>query len=442
MFELISFTEKALTLRTPRACRQAPLQRYRNCEVRELARHRSTALTLLVFLFRALSLASTAIPADTRGDRLDVATFGSRLLESRRIGHKNDNIALSPLSSYRILALLSVGTQGSTRSEILRLLGMNDAPTNVQELRRLHGRDHCSNAHVMHRTSLWAARKWALSPRFLRFVNKIGCISCQNIDFAASDAASRLAMGMKDWGKVNGFTFKLPGVDSGTTLLLLDECIVSAEWAKGADPRQTRPAGFQDEHGNETVCNQFRLAGEFGVCRNEKFDAVVIPLKDTELAVVFVLPQRGVTIEDADIQARKLKLWRGLDRFQRRPCVVKIPRFEIRADIDLIGAFREMGMSKAFRAGTGDFQPMFAVPAAGVFLQDAREALAVGVDEKGIYARAVTAAALSVESPLQTIINLNRPFLFAIWGGNEGSFLTYGAVCRPTSPTASETRSR
>ena len=100
---------------------------------------------------------------------------------------------------------------------------------------------------------------------------------------------------------------------------------------------------------------------------------------------------------------------------------VKLPRFEINTDIDLIPIMQKLGMTKAFTPDA-DFRNFCNEP---TFISLMKQSAHIKVNEEGTEAAAVTTG--GVQAALSPILfQANHPFLYVISEQQTGTVLFIG----------------
>ena len=102
------------------------------------------------------------------------------------------------------------------------------------------------------------------------------------------------------------------------------------------------------------------------------------------------------------------------------------------SDSDLSANLKDMGITDVFDPTISDFSPM-TDDTSEVFLSQARHAVRVAIDEKGVTAAAYTVMATNgaAAPPEEEVdFSLDRPFVFAITGA-DGLPLFVGVVHQP-----------
>ena len=133
----------------------------------------------------------------------------------------------------------------------------------------------------------------------------------------------------------------------------------------------------------------------------------------------FLLPDEGVALEDIP-SAGALQIYDMSVAIMAGKIEWSVPKFDVSANLDLIEALSELGVTDVFDENKADFSPLADFDEA-VRVTKVQHAARVKVDEIGCEAAAFTAiiaeatAAMPEELPVIEM-NLNRPFAFMITG--------------------------
>ena len=121
-----------------------------------------------------------------------------------------------------------------------------------------------------------------------------------------------------------------------------------------------------------------------------------------------------------------------MQQFHKREGSVKIPRFKLEYETDLIPALSALGMGIAFTR-QANFSGLSSIP---VQIDQVKHKTFVEVNEEGTEAAAVTSIGIRTTSvmiptePFNMVVN--RPFFCAIRDNQTGTILFMGAIAEPT----------
>ena len=167
-----------------------------------------------------------------------------------------------------------------------------------------------------------------------------------------------------------------------------------------------------------------------GFIRTEDYQAAWLP---TQLgAVTFVLPSEGIAPEEL---AARPGFWAGLDRSAEHGEELlhgkiqwSVPKFDADSRLNLMDTLADLGITQVTDPDKADLSAISSLPA---YVSNVEQLGRIKVDEEGVEAAAVTvitmdATAAPMEPDQVCVMDLDRPFLFAIY--HEGIPLFTGIV--------------
>jgi serpin B len=107
---------------------------------------------------------------------------------------------------------------------------------------------------------------------------------------------------------------------------------------------------------------------------------------------------------------------------------VFLPKFKLTNDLALIPSLTALGMGIAFDDAAADFTRIHTP--SELFISEVKHKTYVDVNEEGTEAAAVTSVGVGVTSA-PTVIQVDRPFLFALRENLSGTILFMGVIRHP-----------
>ena len=342
------------------------------------------------------------------------------------------NAVYSPLSLYVALGMLTELTDGETRQQVTDLLGVSDS----EELRQW--------TQTLWRQLYRDEKDSVLRLGNAAFLNENMAFHKEPLDVLAEDyyaSSYQLPMGSKAADKaiaawLDQQTNDLLAEDTGAIktkeidlLRLYNTIYYKAAWRAEFSGGATEKDIFTAADGTEqrTDFMHISLAGS-PVARGEGYRRASLYLKDGG-RMTFYLPDEGVTVEELLQRENFLQEAEDLlvDALEVR-VNWSVPKFDIHASLELNDALRALGVTDAFDKAAADFTPLTDT---GAVVSSVMQAARVRIDEEGMEAAAYTEIIVeptAAEPPpcSEEEMNLNRPFLFAIW--KDGAPLFIGAV--------------
>ena len=177
-----------------------------------------------------------------------------------------------------------------------------------------------------------------------------------------------------------------------------------------------------------------RQQSQFAYLQGVGYQAVDLPYLDRQMAMLIILPEDG-NFEEFESGLNAALFNETVDTMSSTTVSLTMPKFEYEFDLPLNNALTEMGMVDAFDEAKANFSAMANLGAAreNLFISDVLHKAFIKVDENGTEAAAATLGMISATSmPVEIIeLELNRPFLFAIYDKQTNTILFIGRMMNP-----------
>jgi serpin B len=223
-----------------------------------------------------------------------------------------------------------------------------------------------------------------------------------------------------------------PGIEPETELVLVNAIYLKAPWEDPFWKSDTKPMPFHTASGPTADTPTMVTRDQLGYAKFNRFTAVTIPYKGSELQFLILLPD--TTNGLAELEG-KIVHPGNCANLPIRDVLLYLPKFKITPPpLSLASALQTLGMSTAFDERKANFErmtdwkPMFI---SGVFHKTF-----LSLDEEGTEAAAATAvevagSGLPLPRPKPIEVRVDHPFLFAIQHRASGACLFLGHVADP-----------
>ncbi len=366
--------------------------------------------------------------------------FGADLF--RLLGAAGQNTVFSPASVAAALQMALCGARGATAAQLATALHLEGPAQSADGLRLLS--DLLSSAGaggpgggltMRAPNTLWVQAGLPLSPGFTGQFVDIAEVTVRPADFQSAPAEARAQINDLIAEQTAGKITNLLGrdaVSAATRLVLANAVYLKAAWTFPFPARATADAPFYpgDAGGAPLSAATMRLTSDLAYLRADGYQAVLLPYKDSRLAMAVVLPEAGPPAALAPRLARGLApLLAGATR---QSVALSLPKFRQRAGFGLIPVLQQLGVQDAFTSAA-DFSGI--TSAVRLFIGAVVHQAYIDVDEQGTEAAAATAVTMRPMAlrrgpePVRMIVD--RPFLFAITDTVTGLPLFLGQVTRP-----------
>lgn len=349
-----------------------------------------------------------------------------------------ENVFFSGTSLAFALAMTYHGTEGETRREMARTLGVDamdvDAfnASNAAWLSALV--DDPGDTELAIANSVWARSGFPFQEEFLERNRTYYRALVEAVDFADPATVDRI----NDWvseqtrGRIDQIIQEIDPLD---IMFLINAVYFLGEWTTPFDEDGTAPGTFLLPGDRETRIPFMSRRDTLEYHAGSRYQSVRLPYGDDGRFAMYVfLPE-----PDSDLGAFYRDLdageWeRRIARLQPTDLELQLPRFTLEYEKQLIPTLEGLGIQRAFDPGRSDFSPMTRARD-DVYISEVLQRTFVQVNETGTEAAAVTSVRAGVVSaPTHPRMIVNRPFFFALRDDVTGTVLFQGQVTHPEDP--------
>lgn len=348
-----------------------------------------------------------------------------------------ENPIYSPVNVYMALSMLAEVTNGTTRQQILQLLGKEDLESLRRQANDVWNATYRKDGAVscVLANSLWLDETIDFVPSTLETLANNYYAST----YQGTMGSAQFNQTLQDWlnaqtgGLLKEQVQELT-LDPQAVLALASTVYFQAKWSSEFDPQKTASGVFHSPSGEKTV--DFLHKEEGGTYYwDDHFGAIARPLENGG-SMWFFLPDEGETPQQLLSQPAMMELVQDPMQWQQqKECSVRmaIPKFDVSSQMDLRSGLQNLGITHVFDPDFGDFSPITQV--APMFLSRVQHDARVLIDEEGVTAAAYTVMGReSAEPPAEEIVDFvaDRPFVFVITS-KDNLPLFIGVVNQPAA---------
>lgn len=345
-----------------------------------------------------------------------------------------ENQVYSPVNLYMALAMLAETASGSSRQQILDLLGV-DSIEALREQADCIWSYHYTNYEYTKLTlgnSLWLDGAYQYNIDTVQTLADRYYASVFSGDLGSEEMNETLRkwINQQTGGLLKEQTQGLK-LDPESVFALASTVYFKTSWTTAFFPDLTTDGIFHSPHGDVTVpfMNSSHTNAYYW---GEGFTAVRASLEDGN-AMWLVLPDEGKTPSDI-LQSGDFfnsALFQQFPENVAYPMVnLSMPKFDISEKSDLIGGLKELGVTEVFQPGTADLSSL---TDANAYVGKVEQGVRVAVDEDGVLGAAYTIIDVpnyGMPPDEEVDFVLDRPFLFVVTG-RGGMPLFAGTVAQP-----------
>lgn len=341
------------------------------------------------------------------------------------------NIAVSPLGVSMLLGMISNGVEGATQAELLKAM-LGDENANIDELNALMAKLMAElpaldkKVDVKIANSMWHTDNIVPSGGFVNAMN-----SCYNADVNRRDLNSKAVEDeINNWARSSTSgsidSIYLVNQNPCPTYCIYSLLCFDGKWGCRFDKDLTKLSDFRNADLTVSTVDMMSSGSKtYPVKMGENYVSVSMPYGSGSFMIDLFLPSEGSVVDDvaATLAAGG---WRRHSSMQVSNSVsVKLPRFELRSENDLLRLLKRCGIEKMFEK-SDDFAPM---TSGSVGITSAAQGISISVDEDGTKIKVVTSSSGDMSYFAEEMI-FDEPFLYVIHEKSTGAVVLTGIVNR------------
>jgi serpin B len=354
--------------------------------------------------------------------------FSLRVLAALRDGGAGGNLAVGGHSVHQVLGMLYAGARGQTAEQMRTVLGWQMPPE------RLHATMNALDLELLSRTPdvtlaianrVWTQRSLPVLPEFLDVLTRDYGAPLALADFAAAPEPARALINEWVRASTGGHIpelFPLGTISGATKLVLANAMYLDAPWKYKFDPERTRVGKFRLLDGAFVDVDMMHFDDFLPSASGPGWQAVEIPYRGDELALVVIVPQ---DLHDFEARLTAERLADVIAQIKHGGIHLALPRLRFSFGASLAEALRALGLRALFEGA--DFSGI--VPGADLAVAHFQHQVFVEMDEEGT--RAAAASGAVIYDSHGPHVGVDRPFLFAIRDRPTGAILFLGRVVDP-----------
>lgn len=332
-----------------------------------------------------------------------------------------ENIVYSPLALYEALSMTAEITGGSTREEVLEVLGSEDIESQREKAQALFVSNYTQEGAktVLPAASLWINADYPYNDKAADSIALNYFAESYLFDSYSPDSTARI----QDW-----LNEKTKGLlrDSVESVQLTPETILNicttlyfnGKWTDKFYKAKTEEMTFHTPDGDILTDFMYKLDANSYLFSGSNFTSVISGFENGGM-MYFILPDEDATVDDilASDEYFDFILNPYGDSFSciRARVHQRIPKFDISSDLKLSRALKKLGINEAF-SGNGDFSNLITADYS-VFIGEVQHAARIKIDEEGCEAAAfvsIPAPGAAPPPPEEVYFTADRPFIIAI----------------------------
>lgn len=351
-------------------------------------------------------------------------TFGTRVFQLIAKTKANENFVLSGESLKTVLLMLQEGAAGVTQQELSQALCGSSKVCQAEVLQNQAGYQ-AANA-------MWVQQGFVINPDFRTQILQQYHGDVSSVDFVhhKSEAINLI----NAWANKNtqGMIPKIlqsTDVDKNTALVLTNAIYFEGFWPVLFDEKQTTKLPFSLLNGKSVVVPTMVKEDNYFTAKQNNLELVGLPYRDSNLELLIIMPTDAKRFTDLATNLSADNIQALVAKQQQRKFMLTLPKFTIASSYpDLKSTLQALGIRKVFTT-SADLTKINAK--APLNLSKVIQKAIIKVDERGTKAAAVTAAVVMTRAMMPMKVEINRPFIFAIFDQKSKQLIFMGQVVNP-----------
>ncbi|MBQ9898004.1 MAG: hypothetical protein IJM44_00945 [Ruminococcus sp.] len=334
-------------------------------------------------------------------------------------GAEDGNAVYSPLSLYMALGVTAEITDGSSRQQILDVLGQSDIETLRAHSRSIWQADYMDDgmAKCVLATSLWTNSSLSYRADTMEQIAE----SYYSSVYSGDPADEGYSTALHEWlNEQTGelLTDYVSGIEMDPEMVLtlastVDYC---GKWVDKFSAESTEQSVFHAA-GGDVTCDFMNAERDMEYRWGESFSSVSLPLENNG-HMKLILPDESCSPADLLSDTEVWELLKSQWYYPNSKYVtvtLSVPKFDVSSDTDLREGLLRLGVSDVFTPDTADLSPL-TDEAEGICLSQAKQDTRVTIDEDGCRASSMTVMEVCGEAEPDDHAEfiLDRPFIFEI----------------------------
>jgi serpin B len=347
------------------------------------------------------------------------------------IKNNNENILLSPLSSYYALLVAYEGSKNKTKQEFEEVLYLGNQgfikKACIHSLERKS--DSCSFFSVSN--AIWVDKSVKIDESYRNSVEYKYLADFKQTDFTNLDLAVSKINGWvseKTNRRINEIVSSA-NINLDTKMLISNAVYFKGEWLNKFEKQKTISAPFFTSVENQYKVDFMIMTENLQYFENDKFQFISKPYKGSDISFCIILPKKLFGIEEIEKKLSTDFFKEILDSTYTSNTMLSMPKLKLESIYNLEGALRNEGLKTAFTS-EADFSGI--TKEAPLMLGQVLHKTQIELDEEKTEAAASAAVVLRIAGqPSYNVFKADHPFVFFVIDNQSRAILFIGRYIKP-----------
>lgn len=345
---------------------------------------------------------------------------------------KDQNLFLSPLSTYHSLLILSKGAKNKTKQEFEKVLYLNKTDSTGNKLLFNPENQSKGYSNFTFSNAIWLDKAFQVKTEFREIINNQHLSLFKRTDFKnKSQAISEI----NDWvcDNTNQLIHEIideNNINNSTQLLISNAVYFKGEWLHKFDKEKTCLETFFANFENQYTVNFMKKTETLDYYENDEFQFISKPYRSSNLSFCILLPKKLFDIELIEQNLSNTFFNTILNHTHSAKTALSIPQLKIESSMYLKEALENTGLTTAF-SPLADFSGI--TDKHQLMLGNVIHKSHIELDEEKTEAAAATSTSIRITGRASyKIFTADHPFVFFIIDKKSKAIVFMGRYVKPT----------
>jgi len=344
----------------------------------------------------------------------------------------NENLLLSPLSTYNALLVAYEGSGNKTKQEFEKTLYLDNSGFIKNDI--IHNlaskADSCSFLTVSN--AIWVDISFKIDEAYRNSVGNKYFSDFEQTDFTNAELAVSAINGWvseKTNRRINEIV-RPSNISSDTKMLISNIVYFKGEWLNKFEKQKTITAPFFTNVDNQYKVDFMNVIENLQYFENDEYQFISKPYKESNLSFCIILPKKLFGIEEIEKKMNTVFLKEIIDNSYSAKTSLFIPKLKLELSYELEDALKIIGLKTAFTS-EADFSGI--TKEAPLMLNKVLHKTWIELDEEKTEAAAATAVVVRITGlPSYNVFKADHPFIFFVLDNRSGAIIFMGRYFKPT----------
>uniref|UniRef100_UPI003217957D serpin family protein n=1 Tax=uncultured Draconibacterium sp. TaxID=1573823 RepID=UPI003217957D len=351
----------------------------------------------------------------------------------REIKVEQENLFLSPLSTYYALLVAYEGARSKTKQEFEKVLHLKNPDSFEFEFLASIANKPDNNSGLQIANSTWLDKTLNLEEQYKKSLSNKYFSDFRQTEFANTELA---VSDINRWvsEKTNHRITELlnnTDINASTKFVISNAVYFKEEWLNKFDKQKTFSAPFFTSSENQYKVDFMNKVEKLSYFENDEYQFISKPYKNSDLSFCIILPKKLFGIQEIEEKMNTDFLKEILDNAHSTKTSLSIPKLKFESCYEMSDVLQTAGLKNAFTS-EADFSGI--TKDAPLQLSRVVHKACIELDEEKTEAAATTAAVMRITGlPSYKIFKADHPFVFFVIHNRSRALLFMGRYIKPAN---------